>query len=69
MFEFIEAHRGEFYLQVLCRMLGVTRAGYFSWRGRPISKRKTSDDRLGEEIKEIHGQSKGRYGALGYTRN
>ena len=43
-------------------MLGVTRAGYFSWRGRPISKRKTADDRLGEEIKEIHGQSKGRYG-------
>lgn len=62
VFEFIEAHRGEFYLQVMCRMLGVTRAGYFSWRGRPISKRKTADDRLGEEIKEIHGQSKGRYG-------
>lgn len=62
MFEFIEAHRGEFYLDVMCRMLGVTRAGYFSWRGRPISKRKTVDEQLGEEIEAIHGQSKGRYG-------
>lgn len=33
-------HRGEFRLDVMCRMLGVTKSGYFAWRGRPISREK-----------------------------
>ena len=29
-FEFIEGHRDEFRLDVMCRMLGVTKSGYFT---------------------------------------
>ena len=61
-FEFIERHREEFRLDVMCRMLSVTKSGYFTWRGRPISTRKTRDAELKDEIERIHTQSKGRYG-------
>jgi putative transposase len=61
-FEFIEAHRDEFRLDVMCRMLGVTRSGYFTWRRRPISTRKIRDAELKTDIERIHAKSKGRYG-------
>ena len=61
-FEFIETHRGKFRLDVMCRMLGVTKSGYFTWRGRPISTRKTKDAELKDEIERIHARSRGRYG-------
>ena len=64
MFEFIDTHRGEFRLDVMSRMLGVTKSGYFAWLGRPISTRKTQDEALKAEIVKIHADSKGRYGAL-----
>lgn len=61
-FEFIETHRDEFRLDVMCRMLGVTKSGCFTWRGRPINTRKTKDAELKGEIERIHAKSKGRYG-------
>ena len=29
-YTFIEAHRNEFSIQVMCRVLGVARAGYYT---------------------------------------
>ena len=61
-FEFIDAHRLEFRLDVMCRMLDVTRSGYATWRGRPMSPRCAQDDVLSAEIKLIHTRTKGRCG-------
>ncbi len=61
-FEFIEGHRDAFRLDVMCRMLGVTKSGYFTWRGRPTSTRKIRDAELKGDIERIHARSKGRYG-------
>ncbi len=45
-----------------CRVLGVSRGGYYAWRGRPISKTGLRRIWLAKEIIEIHKQSRGTYG-------
>lgn len=30
-YQFIESHRNEFSIQMMCRLLGVARAGYYAW--------------------------------------
>lgn len=62
-FAFVEQHRGEFRLDVMCRVLGITKSGYFAWRGRPKSTRKTRDAELKAATLRVHARSKGRYGA------
>jgi putative transposase len=48
---------------VLCRMLGVSKSGYYAWRSRPPFKRSREDATLTERIREIHGRSRQTYGA------
>lgn len=36
-YKFIEAHRKEFDVKAMCRLLGVARAGYYEWLKHPIS--------------------------------
>lgn len=31
-YKFIDAHRDEFSIQMMCRLLGVARADYYAWR-------------------------------------
>ncbi len=45
-----------------CRVLGVTKSGYFTWQRRPISTRDTQDTAMTAAIEHIHASSKGRYG-------
>jgi putative transposase len=47
----------------LCRMLGVSRSGYYDWKGRPPSKRTCENDALTETIREIHERSRETYGS------
>ncbi|AGC44953.1 IS5 family transposase orfB [Myxococcus stipitatus DSM 14675] len=47
----------------LCRVLGVTEAGYYAWKGRPASKRAVEDEQLTESIRGIHRMSDSTYGA------
>ena len=46
----------------MCRVLGVSRSGYYAWRSRPPSNRALEDARLKERIEAIHTQSRGTYG-------
>jgi transposase InsO family protein len=50
---------------LLCRVLKVPRATYYSWlASRPaVAERQRAEDELAEEIREIHGKSRGAYGA------
>lgn len=45
-FEFIEAHRGEFSVTEMCRVLDVTRSGYYAYRTRPVARRAREDEVL-----------------------
>jgi putative transposase len=48
----------------MCRMLDVSRSGYYDWNGRASSRRKKADVSLTERIKEIDERSCGTYGYL-----
>ncbi len=47
----------------MCRVLGVSRSGYYAWLKREPCARSIEDVRLSERIKTIHEQSRGTYGA------
>lgn len=62
-YQFIQAHRQQFALPVLCRMLQVTRSGYYAWRQRPRSQRQQQDEQLLVHIRATYETSQGRYGS------
>lgn len=50
----------------MCRELKVSRQGYYAWKARqaaPVGPRAAERVRLGEEIKSIFAEHRGRYGA------
>ena len=47
----------------MCRLLGVSRSGYYAWRKRPPSARTCANQELTRRIREVHEQSRGTYGA------
>lgn len=62
-FEFIEHHREEFEVSLMCDILKVSRSGYYAWRKRPVSQRKMANQLLLEKIKAAYAASGGRYGS------
>jgi putative transposase len=62
-FRGIEAHRGCWPVVLMCRVFGVSVAGYYAWRGRPESRRAAANRALLDDIREVHGASGGRYGS------
>jgi putative transposase len=61
-FEFIEANRVRFALSRLCRLLGVSRSGFYAWQSRVESQRSREDQRLMLQIREIYHESRCTYG-------
>jgi putative transposase len=61
-FAFIAAEKAAFPVRLLCRMLKVSRAGFYAWHKRPPAARARADERLGLEIATIHAESRQRYG-------
>jgi putative transposase len=59
----IQRHHGAFSLALMCRLLTVSRAGYYAWRGRAPSARAQGDTRLRVAIRAIHAASRQRYGS------
>lgn len=47
----------------MCRVLGVSRSGYYAWRSRQPSVAEVRREELTEQVKQIHAQVKGRYGS------
>ena len=52
----------------MCRVLEVSRSGYYRWLKRKPSQREIDNNRLDAEIREIYDSSKGRYGSPKVTR-
>ena len=53
-------------MSVMCRLYGVTRAGYYAWKGRGESARAKADGRLWVHIERIYQASGGTYGVRGF---
>jgi putative transposase len=47
----------------MCRVLGVSRSGYYAWRSRKPSAAEVRREALTEQAKQIHAEVKGRYGS------
>lgn len=62
-YSFIEAHRPMWHLRQMCRVLGVSRAGYSAWRLRPASRHGDEDRALTTRIQAIHQESRKTYGS------
>lgn len=61
-FQFIEAHREEFDVQIMCDVLDVSRSGYYAWRTRPASPREMADAEFIREIERVFYDSWQTYG-------
>jgi putative transposase len=57
------AQTDEFAMGLMCRVLGVSRSGYYAWRMWPESRRSRENWRLLELIKAIHKKSGRTYGS------
>jgi putative transposase len=62
-FHFIAAHRAEFRLRSLCRVLGVSRSGYYAWRQRPTPRQAERNDALLVHIRAAYQRGRQAYGA------
>jgi putative transposase len=67
-FAFVDAQKAFHDVRMLCRLLGVSRSGYYAWAGRRAegrapSARAVADSVLAEQIAGIHAASRGTYGA------
>jgi transposase InsO family protein len=62
-FRFIEDHRDTWPIRVLCDALEVSASGYYAWRGRPESARAAANRTLLTDVRRVHNQPRGRYGA------
>lgn len=57
------ANQAMFAISTMCKTLGVSRSGYYAWRGRVPSTRSIADAELTARIKTIHQASRETYGA------
>jgi putative transposase len=63
VFKLVHAERACYPVAFSCRVLGVSRSGYYRWAGAGPSKRAQDDVKLTAEVRQIHGEHKGRYGS------
>ena len=62
-FAFVRDHATTWPVRVMCRVLGVTAAGYYAWRDRPRGARATTRASLADPIRTVFAEVKGRYGS------
>ncbi len=61
-YAFVEAHRHEHSIAVMCRVLRIARSGFYAWVYKPLSDRAREDRLLLELIRASWPASGGRIG-------
>lgn len=59
----MRAHRGEFAVEKMCSVFGISRSGYYDWLTRKPSKRALENDVLRQTIQEVTAQTRSRLGS------
>lgn len=62
-YAFIKAYRRVYPVVLMCRLLDVSKSGFYAWLARPASLRSQANCRLDAKIVVISQQHKNRYGA------
>jgi len=63
-YAFIRTQEPQHRVTRLCHALGVSRSGYYAWRGRPPSARMLEDQRLLPLLRQLHQEMREGYGAV-----
>jgi len=61
-YAWIDAHRDQYSVSRLCRVMAVSRSGYCQWRVRAPSLRAQTNAALDREVAAIHRAGRGSYG-------
>ena len=67
-FALIDRAKAEFPVHRLCRVLGVSQSGYFSWSTRPACRRQRDDMVLLAHVRSAFALSNSTYGSPRMTR-
>ena len=62
-FAFVQEHRKQWPVATMCRVLKVSRSGFFAWRKRPPSRRQRRQEELLQKIKAAHQENRELYGS------
>src|SRR5258706_8043221 len=62
-YTFVQTHQARWRVERMCRLLNLSRSGFYAWRKRGLSKRAQSNESLTKEIREIYGEGRGEYGS------
>jgi len=62
-YEFMATHESKHDVKRMCRVLGVSRSGYYAWRSRPKSRRAQANEKLLIQIREEYQLSHKTYGS------
>jgi transposase InsO family protein len=62
-FSFVHTEKASFPIAALCRVLGVSRQGYYAFARRPQGARARDEVALCERVKAVHAESNGNYGS------
>ncbi len=62
-FAFIDVEKAFYPMRILCRVLRVSRSGYYAWRTRKPSARQLEDERLRPKVMEAFKTGRGTYGS------
>ena len=62
-YAFIKMHQKAWPITLMCRVLEVSKTGYYDWGKRCPGVRAASNQALDEHIREVFNQHKGRYGS------
>jgi transposase-like protein len=52
-YAFIGEHHQEYSVKTMCRVLGVSESGYYTWRKRQPAQRQGENERLTEQIRQV----------------
>jgi putative transposase len=59
----VTANQEKYSVAMICRVLKISRSGYYAWLGRAPSHRAKANETLTETIRELHQRSRGIYGS------
>ena len=62
-YRFISDHRERANVGLMCKVLNISRSGYYAWLKRPRSRRSKENRKLADHIRIIHAKSRKIYGA------
>lgn len=62
-FQFIEQHRQEYPVSVMCRVLELSVSGFYAWKKRAVCARKREDGEISKRLQQAFEQNRQVYGS------